>query len=1038
MTLLVRHTDVLGGVVGGFLPDAPFLGWRVYDVVDTHVDPAGVELPAITIRKVSGPPADTIAQVQTRASSLFVAHSWPYPSPYPVGRYPGLQWHFLDPSTLALVAGPLLPIGNARLNNFLDSVKRTTPITEHIVQWFEHTLPTGPYIGVLTARVPSEDYPLFVSGPPVEIVEDLLTRKGEPYDAATATAAITAMNPKLHHLMPVTSVDLTPQEQIDQLSEGYGFALRASAVTGEAQFIYWREKLGDVSSLPVIDDLSVRSDGGPTFDHAENSRINRVRIAGLALSKWQPGTVMVPQITQRKLFGIPYGPPKVRFVAKPATLDTDKPASGLMITSVEVVFDYSSDGVTADADLYGEQEVTIELGGMPALDNNVVGGSTALSLQQWGEGVARLIFDKHARGGMVLSAPVLRDSDGDTNGLLGEAIAVDLSHAVNPQLGQSPTSQRGGLRPFRVIERTPQPTVGPFLTLVDEGTGVQYATAPTLVVRMGVTQPTGNVQYRLEISPAATFTADRAWLEFQVLAFATGETVVLSNPGIRYTILDSSLWTDDPQSVYLGDFPANHQLYFRARAFLVGGSASDWSAWTSIGGPNTGPGTTLSNLVIDQITDEGARLTWSYDESPQVGTVRVQYRDVTTIVGPWTNATGSPFAAGTQTTTLTGLTLGHNYEVRVVLLNPGEYGDVLLGSFTTTGGKISSLVISSVTASSAKLLWTNTNATEQVVVEYRVVGDPFWSTHAYLNPTTNRTTITGLQQLTNYEVQVSIAATDGAGGPPLTDSFTTLAVSVQLEFPLMGGPFWDWDPATALDYNGRFGVRLNANPNNIGIAHDIIVLLAVETAIGSGTPGTFIEQSPIAATPGVDLWFVDDAPNDGKKRYMKALSRAVGYTDSIETDVETATPWAATGPQPPAGGGIPNTYTITATAVGTGASVTGFFAVPDGAEMFRVESPNGKEIRIRLYTDSTVLASDSARASNDSNWPIGILYDGEILSSDSFLIDLPPPQRVRFLLSAHENRVVWYRLTNLEAGTEDLECRIYYFAAPTGGTGTLA
>ena len=68
---------------------------------------------------------------------------------------------------------------------------------------------------------------------------------------------------------------------------------------------------------------------------------------------------------------------------------------------------------------------------------------------------------------------------------------------------------------------------------------------------------------------------------------------------------------------------------------------------------------------------------------------------------------------------------------------------------------------------------------------------------------------------------------------------------------------------------------------------------------------------------------------------------------------------------------------------------------------------------------------------------IGLLFDVEILAADSFLIDIPPPQRVRFILSLHENRAVWYRLTNLEAGAEDLSCRIYYFAGTTGGSGTL-
>ena len=79
MTLLIRHTDVLGGyeagkgggIVGGFNPLVPFRGWRTYSVANTYTDPAGVEFPAIRIRKISGPPTDTIAQVQAHYTGLF-------------------------------------------------------------------------------------------------------------------------------------------------------------------------------------------------------------------------------------------------------------------------------------------------------------------------------------------------------------------------------------------------------------------------------------------------------------------------------------------------------------------------------------------------------------------------------------------------------------------------------------------------------------------------------------------------------------------------------------------------------------------------------------------------------------------------------------------------------------------------------------------------------------------------------------------------------------------------------------------------------
>jgi hypothetical protein len=75
------------------------------------------------------------------------------------------------------------------------------------------------------------------------------------------------------------------------------------------------------------------------------------------------------------------------------------------------------------------------------------------------------------------------------------------------------------------------------------------------------------------------------------------------------------------------------------------------------------------------------------------------------------------------------------------------------------------------------------------------------------------------------------------------------------------------------------------------------------------------------------------------------------------------------------------------------------------------------------------VTSDVARAVTNSNWPAALLFDAEIVAADSHSISLPPPQRIRFLLADHESRLVWYRLDSLEAGTEDFEVTLSYFAA---------
>lgn len=1052
MANIIRHTDVLGGVVGGFLPNAPFLGWRHYSILATYEDPQSVEFPVIWIQQTKGPTADTVGQVLTRLQSGLVDRQWPMGDGALKGSYPAFAWYFMDPSTLAFVAGPCLPVGDAAALNQPNVLQNTSPNTVHFVQWFEMTPPTGPYIAVLVSREPSPEFPVFAFGHPVELITERMTAKSESYDSTSATDVTTELYPKLRHVMPITSTEESTQTLIDRLGENYGFQVRRSATTGDSEFFVWREKLaGNPAATIGIND--VRAEGGPTFKLSDSSRVNRVKFSAQVLSTWEPGTVMVPEFKQRKVLGIPVSGGSVKWVAKPALLGPDKPASGIMITTHELTYDYSTDGVTLDADIYGEQVVEVDLGGVPALADTGHGGYLPLNLSQWCEGYARLLFDKHARGRQMATVPLLRGQL-TPEPQIGDAITLDLPHLPNAQLGQSPTSQRGGERPFRVLSSTPE-LAGPLLYCADEGTGVPLAIDVTLRV-IAELATTGNQVFRLEVNPAEDLATDKAQIEFQVLAFAVGESIDLSDPGLRYTVIDSSAWAEtgsDPHIIRLGDFPPEHQVRFRARAFKVGGAAGAWSAWYGTGGTITGPQTTLSDLVIDQITDEGARLTWSYDESPQVGDVLVQFRDVTTLIGPWTDVTGAPFAPGTETVTLTGRTVGHVYEVRVVLVDGAlvEYGDVLLGSFTTTGGKISSLVITSPSSDGAKLAWTNTDGTRLVLIEYRVDLTTTWQTFAFLPATSNRIRLTGLTPSTDYNVQVSLAAPfappftgglpvgDGAGGPALTDDFSTLATSVTLEVPLIGGAFWDWDPYTAQRHDGRFGVRLQANSNNIGVAHQIIVLLAEETAVASATPGTYVEQAPITATPGVDLWFVADAPPDGKLRYMKAISRANGYNDSSETIVFEARPWSPTGPQPPTGGGITNTYDVSATALGSGSHSTGSFFLPDGAEIFRLDSPLSKDIRIRLYTNSTDRDNDTGRASNDSNWPQGIIFDAEILTADSHSISISATQqRPKIIHANHESQLVWYTLTNLEAGAEDVSCRIFYFAAPTGSPGPLA
>jgi hypothetical protein len=889
MTAIVRHTDVLGGgIVGGLPPLIPFWGWRTYAVAATYTDPDGVELPAFKLVKASGPVTDTMAQNTARTGDLYVESFWPYGNAHIRGSFPSLAWYLLDPTTLALVAGPLLPLGNAATSLLPQSIRDITPATEHYVQWFDHSTPiVGPYIAVQVSRDPSERFPVFVSGHPVEIAERLLTDQGETYDATSAADAIAALGPDLGHTIAVMSPDGTPQETLDRLSEAYGFAIRRDATTGEVEFVVWLEKLNGLPAT-VIGMNEIRTEGGPTFDLADQTRITRVRVSGEVVQLWsgQPWVTKTERVG-RKLFGEFGGRGTWTREVKRLVPSTEIPASRLAIHTADITFDYSTDGVTPDSDIYGVQEAHIDLAGMPGI-LDADGGVHPVNLEQWAEGRARLLLDSHARGRQMATIAGIRGTDCD-DALLGEAVTLDLDHLPNAQLGQAPTSQRGGQRPFRVIERTEEPS-GPVLVMADEGTGVQYGTDPVLTVAPDQSFGSSGL-YLVTVAPAATFATDGAQIEFQVRAFAPGEAVDLTDPGFRYTVQDSTLWTDDPHALKVGPFPNGYTIYLRARAWLLGGAASDWSPWTGVGGEVTGPQTTLSDLAISAITDDGATLTWSYDESPQVGDVLVQYRE-TLVGGAWTTFATLP--PGTETDDLTGLDPDTAYDVKIVLDNGGEYGDELLGQFHTLVGAISALVTGTPTSASVALSWTNTDSANLVRVQLKLDTESDYATVIDLPAGSTGYTLTGLVAETDYDVRVVLVNGGAEIGTALTDSFLTdlAANQTTLDAPTNAAVFEGWNPVSGTAQPGMYGLQVIAvfGPPDMQIVFEE----AVESAVGSGIPGTYANAAILPAVVGDVTRFTSTAPNDGKLRYLRAYAAATGYTDSATTTALEADPWPST------------------------------------------------------------------------------------------------------------------------------------------------
>ncbi len=169
-------------------------------------------------------------------------------------------------------------------------------------------------------------------------------------------------------------------------------------------------------------------------------------------------------------------------------------------------------------------------------------------------------------------------------------------------------------------------------------------------------------------------------------------------------------------------------------------------------------------------------LTWdvaSTNAAPyNVTNVKIDYttNDGTT----WVTLLASTPNDGSENVVFTGLPTGTNAKVRVSAINNVFYavGSLLVGPLAACDGTAPiGVAVSGVTGSGATVTWTAMNGATYEV-RYRIVGSPTWTTVTTSNPTV---TLSGLQQNSNYEVQVN-ATCGGTPGP--YSASTTFATTV--------------------------------------------------------------------------------------------------------------------------------------------------------------------------------------------------------------------------------------------------------------------
>lgn len=280
--------------------------------------------------------------------------------------------------------------------------------------------------------------------------------------------------------------------------------------------------------------------------------------------------------------------------------------------------------------------------------------------------------------------------------------------------------------------------------------------APTNVTVAAITQNSATVNWTSAINNIAFVLEYRA----------------VTTPASPWTIVNGSILAGNPPVQLTGLTPATTYEVRIAAKCGTGGQG----AYTPIKLFTTRCDPTPPNVTITNVTSTSAVVTWN----PIVpsATYLIRYRPVGSLT--WIAVTAP--APPANSVTLTGLTSYVTYEVQVAnqcvgettpnpWSNPQVFTTIRICEIAPPG-----LTITTLAPTSAEVTWTaftGAGATGSYILRYRKVGIPSWTT---ITVNTNTYTITGLLELTKYEMQVAnvCSGTPGNFTPPYY--FTTPTV----------------------------------------------------------------------------------------------------------------------------------------------------------------------------------------------------------------------------------------------------------------------
>lgn len=163
------------------------------------------------------------------------------------------------------------------------------------------------------------------AGHPAGLIQGALEWSGVAVDAATVDDVADQLGTQLCFVGQLTNPSMSVQQFVESIGGLAGITTQYEPSTQLRRLVAFREPI-QAAPTDIITDDNIYPNQGRTFDLSNDFRCNSVKFDLVQLERWRPGL--------------------------------RRPLNDVVVRETPMVWDYKHDGVTADKDIYGEQQMT--------------------------------------------------------------------------------------------------------------------------------------------------------------------------------------------------------------------------------------------------------------------------------------------------------------------------------------------------------------------------------------------------------------------------------------------------------------------------------------------------------------------------------------------------------------------------------------------------------------------------------------------------------------------------------------------------------